>query len=213
MTDHNSPSTPKYCWLDLETTGLDPKIDVILEVAAIITDANLVEIGEPFQSLVWNGIGRQEPGPRHIELLKGNAYVSKMHTNNGLLSELDALSWPAPAPERVRTSPEVVEERLIDFIRLDDVKLVLAGSTIGFDRSFLKVHMPEFEKQLHYRQRDVSSDKMMFEDAIGLKFKKAEAHRALADVRESLGHVRELQNMLRRFSKAARNEWEWTVGL
>jgi oligoribonuclease len=181
----------KYLFLDFETTGLVAVDDLILEVAAVITNQYLEQIGPSFQSLVWNVYGPTN-GPHHDLILEKNDFVREMHTKNGLLQEFSFKGAP-------RLSH--VEQDLIDFTNTHAIprvdKLILAGSTIGFDRGFMKVHMPILDKVLHYRQRDVSSDKMLFRDALGMEFPKAEAHRALPDVMESLGQARQMFEKLR----------------
>lgn len=209
---------PKYVWGDLETTGLEPGTNLILEVAMIVTDKDLNQIGEPFQSLVWNGKGGWGSEEAKHEIIfqandrndpekKPGSFVRAMHTKNGLLAELDA--WQG----RLQGRPEDVEKRMIEWLTpfmpvpVEGQKvepLILAGATIGaFDRQFLIAHMPKFISLLSHRNRDVSSDKMVFIDALGMEFPKAEAHRAMDDVKESLGQAREIYAKLKQLQQFA----------
>ena len=79
----------------------------------------------------------------------------------------------------------------------DDVIFVVAGSTVSFDKDWLKAHMPEVARRLHYRQLDVSSYKVGFPEIFGTKT--SDAHRAMADIRVSI----EQQAKMRRLVEAA----------
>lgn len=147
-------------FLDLETTGLNPERDEILEVAAICVDDQLQEVAR-YTSLI-------RP---HRPLFKLDEFVRDMHAKNGLLSELRALpntnilgSFPDPY------SQGHVDFMLAGFIRDHGVKFgkdekgavtisrpQLAGNTISFDRAFMKHWLPEAHAELHYRNLDVSS--------------------------------------------------------
>lgn len=185
----------KYVWLDCETTGLDPFPELILEVAAIVTNTELVEEGEWFHSLVWNGIAEGSCNPSHTCRLAGNDYVREMHTKNGLLAELAALPF---THEMRAPTPEAVDAALCSWLPENaEVEYVIAGSTIWFDKGFAQLHLPRFHARLNHRGRDVSDTKMALADALGWEFEKAEAHRAKADVIESLGVARVIQQRLR----------------
>jgi len=164
----------KLLWLDLETTGLDPRECKILEVAVMRAD-----ISEPFAA---------EPLCHAVIPHDGtnlSPFILDMHTKNGLLAECIAF---AQNPMRI----EEAEAVLLDLVPEAESRLempVLAGSSIHFDHEFLKVHMPSFEKRLSHRHYDVSAVKL-FCESIGMpKLPKAEAHRAQADVLESINHA------------------------
>jgi oligoribonuclease len=150
--------------LDLETTGLDPQREEILEVAAIAVDDKLEEVAR-FETLVY---------PKR-KLWEIDEYVRDMHTKNGLLEELRRYNIIADV-DRIYGAAGA-SAKLAAFIRQHGVKLgkdykerdgkvvevitinrpQLCGNTISFDRAFLKQHMPEAHAELHYRNLDVSS--------------------------------------------------------
>lgn len=168
---------PFYCWIDIETTGLNPERDCILEVAAVVTDRNLMKrIDET--SFVVSPATSPDLDP----------YVREMHTKNGLLAESLASGL----------SYKTVEAEVSAFVAAHTPtgkKLHLAGSSVHFDRSFLKVWMPKVVEQLHYRQLDVSSLKLVFDPLVPCP-KGAPAHRALADIEESIREARWYMNRL-----------------
>jgi oligoribonuclease len=163
----------KLLWLDLETTGLDPRDCKVLEIAVMRAD-----ISEPFSALPLYSAVIQSP-----PYLALSSFIRDMHTKNGLLME-------CAAPGAVRI--EEAEAALLDLVPEAASRSempVLAGSSIHFDHEFLKVHMPTFEKRLSHRHYDVSAVKL-FCESIGMpKLPKAEAHRAQADVLESIAHA------------------------
>lgn len=165
-------------WIDGETTGLDPREDLLLEIAVVVTDAGLNELGS-FEAVLHQD--------RNLAVRMMDPEVLRMHTRSGLIADL--------AVTTSETSIEAVERRLIDFVHLHDAAGVpAAGSSIAFDRSFLEVVMPELNGLLHYRSVDVSTVK-----EIGRRFApevvasapvKGRLHRALPDVRESIAELR-----------------------
>lgn len=164
----------RLLWLDLEMTGLDADRDLILEVAAIVTDGHLQEVAR-FES----GVGHGEEEVRR--LLDANPFYIKMKENKVALLDL------------VRQSPPetVVEGMLVKFIAAHcpvERPVVLAGNSIHMDRQFIRRHWPRVEQLLHYRMLDVTSWKLMFE-AHGVIHKKKEAHRALDDIEESIAEL------------------------
>ena len=161
-------------WLDLEMTGLDVEKDVIVEIAALVTDADLAPRDEGIDLIVH--------APESA-LTGMSDFVREMHTKSGLLpaitaSTLDLASAGTQVIEYVRTHvPEAGTAPL-------------CGNSIGVDRRFLDRYLPELDSYLHYRSIDVSSFKELARRWYPAAYKKrpakAETHRALADVRESI---------------------------
>lgn len=168
---------PKLYWLDLETTGLDPNKDVILEVAVAVAD-----LLDPFnattihQSVLWF-----HPGL----VIAQDKFIIDMHTKNGLFKEC--------ANEDKGLDAWEVEEQLLKLIPEaadKDEMPILAGSSVHFDNGFLKAWMPKLAKRFSHRHYDVSALKLTCQSQGMPQLPKAEAHRALADIHESIAHAK-----------------------
>lgn len=182
QTSELATNTGHLLWMDLEMTGLEAGKDVILEVAAIVTDWEFNEV-----AVYESGVGRD---PARVKaLLDANAwYTYEMPQNKKAMIELAARS----------ESSEAVEERLIDLVKRHCSPLspvVLAGNSIHIDRQFIHAEWPRFEQLLHYRMLDVTAWKLVFEARYGIKWQKPDAHRALEDIR---GSIEELKTYLER---------------
>jgi oligoribonuclease len=154
-------------------TGLDDAKDVILEVAAVVTDKDF-NVLEEFHRVVF-----QPP-----EALSGmDDWCRKTHGASGLIEKV---STGAP--------PAEVEKELIaladrHYPKKDD-RIVLCGNSVGNDRRFIDRYWPAFAKRLHYRLIDVSSFKEIFREKYGVKFDKKNAHRAVDDIHESIAEIK-----------------------
>jgi oligoribonuclease len=178
MTQQHVPAD-RMLWLDLETTGLDPERDRILEVAMVVTESDLTIV--PASEMSW--VVHQPDDVLDSSTMP--QIVRDMHTASGLLQE----------SRRAFHAEDWVGLQLL--IRastfLQHKKAPLCGNSIGaLDRPFLVRHMPAVLDWLHYRMVDVSSVKELVsrwcpERAYG---KKKLAHRALADIHESLDEAR-----------------------
>lgn len=173
MTANALPSHEQnLVWIDLEMTGLYPDNDRIIEIAVVVTDAQL---------------GNRVEGP-----------VFAIHQNDAALDAMDAWNkgthGKSGLTERVRASTFTeaqAEAAVIDFLRQYVPKGVspMCGNSICQDRRFLANHMPTLEAFFHYRNLDVSTLKELarrWKPQILAGFKKAQAHTALADIRESI---------------------------
>lgn len=132
----------KLVWMDLEMTGLDPQRHVIVEIACVVTDANLKPLDEGV-SYVVNATPAQ--------LAEMDEVVIDMHTKSELLPEI---------PNGIST--EDAEQLVLTYIKqhvTEPRKAPLAGSSIYVDRMFLNKYMPTLDNYLHYRLVDVSSVK------------------------------------------------------
>lgn len=167
-------------WLDLEMTGLNVDVDVILEIATIITDNELQIVAEGPSLII------HQPQAA-LDLM--DEWVRNQHTKTGLI-------------DAVIKSPitlAVAQEETLDFIKefCPPRDGVLCGNSVWQDRAFLRKYMPRITDYLHYRLIDVSSVKELaqrwYPKSPYLKFEKPDNHRALEDVRNSikeLGHYR-----------------------
>ena len=163
-----------FIWMDLETTGLDPERDRILEIAVVVTTEDLQPRFE-YNKVVyftedWVLQARERADP----------VVRDMHTQNGLWAELPRSTTPLVD----------VAHDLVELVRPYCWKgpPMLAGFSVHFDRSFLRYNLPDVERLLHYRNFDVSVLKTASE-AWGGKLpprKTVDVHRALPDVLESI---------------------------
>ena len=164
----------RIVWIDLEMTGLDPKRHVIVEVAALVTDAELNILDEGLDIVV---------GASEAELAEMDDFVTKMHTDNGLLDEIKTST----------VSVQEAEDAVLELLEkhCDPAHPApLAGNSIATDRAFIREHMPRLDAALHYRMIDVSTVKELtrrwFPRAYFNQPDKGMAHRALADIVESI---------------------------
>lgn len=168
----------KLVWIDCEMTGLQLRSDKLIEIAALITDSELNIIGDGVDVVIHADDDALAAMP---------AVVKKMHAASGLTEE-------------VRTSTVTIEQaqkQVLDYLRkhIDTAGAVpLAGNSIATDRGFIARDMPELDAYLHYRMVDVSSIKELCRRWYPRIYfgqpEKGLAHRALADIRES---IRELK--------------------
>jgi oligoribonuclease len=165
-------------WLDMEMTGLDPAKERIIEIATILTDGNLVEIGV---------------GPDLV-----------IHQDDAVLAAMD--DWnrthhgASGLTERVKTSTVTdadAEAQTLAFIKEHvgaKERPVLAGNSIHQDRRFIRKYMPKLDARLHYRMVDVSTIKELarrwFPAIVVKQPPKKDTHRALDDIRESIEELR-----------------------
>lgn len=164
-------------WIDCEMTGLDLVNDVLVEVAALVTDGDLNVLGEGVDVVIK---------PSAAALDQMGDFVRDMHAKSGLLPLLSE-----------GVDLETAERQVLDYIREhvpNPRTAPLAGNTIGTDRTFLARDMPTLEQYVHYRNVDVSSVKELarrwFPRAYYNSPTKSGNHRALADIRESIEELR-----------------------
>jgi oligoribonuclease len=167
----------RLVWIDCEMTGLDLRRDALIEIAALVTDGDLNVLGEGVDLVIHTDDGR----------LAGMIdVVREMHERSGLT-------------EAVRASTVTVDEaerEVLDYVRryVPEPRTVpLAGNSVATDRAFLARDMPELDRHLHYRMVDVSSIKELarrwYPRIFYAKPEKGLAHRALADIRESIAEL------------------------
>lgn len=164
-------SKDNLIWLDMEMTGLDPEVCVPLQIAIVITNAELEELASA-ESTIWQPdsvLERMEP------------IVTEMHTSNGLLT----------AVRESRTSLADAEREMMLVLAQHSSpgEGVLAGNSIHQDRRFIQRYFPVLHGYLHYRMVDVSTLKELGKRWYGSSAsysKGATDHTALADVRESI---------------------------
>lgn len=165
-------------WIDCEMTGLDLRSDRLIEIAALVTDAELNVLGEGIDVVIHTD----------DEALEGMVeVVARMHSRSGLTEEVRASTVDVAA----------AQEMVLDYIRsqVPSPKTApLCGNSIATDRGFLARDMPELDEFLHYRMIDVSSIKELCRRWYPRIYygqpEKGLAHRALADIEESIRELR-----------------------
>lgn len=172
-------SEKNLIWVDMEMTGLDPLRHKVIEIATIVTDSQLQVLAEgPVIAIHQN----------EEALLAMDEWCTRTHTASGLV-------------DRVRQSQldecQATRETL-DFVRqwLPEGISPMCGNTIGQDRRFMSIHMPELEAFFHYRNIDVSTIKELarrWRPELLDGVKKTGTHLALDDIRESIEELRHYQ--------------------
>ena len=165
-------------WIDCEMTGLDLSVDRLIEIAVLVTDADLNILGDGLDVVI------KAPDEALDNMIP---VVTDMHTRSGLINEVRAST----------VDLATAEEMVLDYIR-GHVKAAktapLAGNSIATDRGFIARDMGKLDDFLHYRMIDVSSIKELCRRWYPRIYfgqpEKGLAHRALADIHES---IRELK--------------------
>jgi oligoribonuclease len=163
----------RLVWIDCEMTGLDIQRDALIEIACLVTDAELNMLDDGVDVII-------KPPAEALDQMAD--VVRDMHTTSGLLEALRAGVTVAEAQEIVLgyVKSQVTESR----------KVPLCGNSIATDRWFIARDMPELDTYLHYRMIDVSSIKELarrwYPRAYFASPTKHGGHRALADIKESV---------------------------
>lgn len=185
MVMNNKNMIPtKLFWVDLEMTGLDASKDVILEVAAEITDFNFRTIAS-YEARIKQS---REVVASRMQL--NNWWQQYPHNRDEFLKKIDD-----------GKTLKVVQQELISLIdeQFGAEPAVLAGNSIHSDRAFIRSYWPELDLKLHYRMLDVSSFKILMQGKYGRVFEKDSNHRAFDDIQASIA---ELQDYINWFKQA-----------
>lgn len=166
----------RLIWIDLEMTGLDTQNDSIIEIATIVTDANLVVVAEGPVCAIW------QP---EATLAAMDSWNTRQHTQSGLVA-------------RVRDSNTNVldaQRQTLDFLEplVRQGVSPMCGNSICQDRRFMSREMPELEAYFHYRNLDVSTLKILanlWAPDVAAGVKKSSEHLALADIHDSIKELR-----------------------
>jgi oligoribonuclease len=164
-------------WIDCEMTGLDLQVDALIEVAMLITDADLNIVGDGIDLVI-------KPPQEALDTMPD--VVRKMHTTSGLLDELSAGMTLVEAEAALLAAVR-------DYIP-EPRKAPLCGNSIATDRGFIARDLVELDNHLHYRMIDVSSVKELarrwYPKVYFASPEKRGGHRALADIKESITELR-----------------------
>lgn len=163
-------------WIDLEMTGLDPDNEYIIEIATIVTDADLNILAEGPSMVIHQ--------PDSV-LDAMDEWCTNQHGKSGLTQRVKDST----------ISEREAEQRTIEFLleHVDRGASPICGNSIGQDRRFLYRHMPELESFFHYRNLDVSTIKELarrWRPEVLDGVKKKGTHLALDDIRDSINELR-----------------------
>jgi oligoribonuclease len=168
----------KLVWIDCEMTGLRLDSDKLIEIAALVTDSDLTILGEGVDVVIHADDADLDAMPD---------VVKKMHSHSGLTTEV----------RQSTVTLAEAEKMVLDYIRehvTSSGSAPLAGNSIATDRGFIARDMPTLDAYLHYRMIDVSSIKELsrrwYPKIYFGQPEKGLAHRALADIRESIRELR-----------------------
>ncbi len=171
-----STDESRLIWLDMEMTGLDPDRDRVIEIAVVVTDANLEIIAEAPVYVIHQS----------DEVLGGmDSWNTSTHARSGLTDKVRAST----------TSEADVEAALIAFLKrhVPRGKSPMCGNSICQDRRFMARAMHKLEAFFHYRNLDVSTLKELckrWKPEVAASFKKHQKHEALADIHESIAELK-----------------------
>jgi len=179
---------PLFLWTDIETSGLDEKTGLLLEVAGVLTDFYLNEIGSV------QGVIHYDPNT--LAKAIDRDFVWDMHTANGLLNDIS---------QSKKTTSDV-EDSMLDLLSKikDGREIIIAGSNVMFDVLWLDTRMPRLMKKLKqrsgggllaYYKLDVSTYYAGFPDEFP-KIKLGMAHRAMHDIKASIELHRKMRNIV-----------------
>ena len=176
MTENTlKKSDQNLIWLDCEMTGLDPERDRLLEIAVIVTSADLsVRVEGPVLVIHQSD----------AQLALMDAWNQGTHGRSGLIDKVKASTLNEAS----------AEAQVLEFLKHHAPKgtVPMCGNSIGQDRRFLVKYMPQLEAFFHYRNIDVSTLKELakrWRPELVKAFKKQQKHTALADVHESIDEL------------------------
>ncbi|XP_041979845.1 oligoribonuclease, mitochondrial isoform X2 [Aricia agestis] len=167
----------RIVWVDLEMTGLDINKDHIMEIACLVTDADLNIVAEGPNVVIHQ--------PREVLDQMGD-WCKAHHGESGLTK--DSLNS--------RISVEEAEKQILKFVstHVPENRCPLAGNSVYMDRLFLYKYMPKFNSYLHYRIIDVSTVKELARRWCPKEYsnipQKKFAHRGLSDIKESIEELK-----------------------
>lgn len=170
-----SGSETNLIWIDLEMTGLDPEVDRIIEIATLVTDANLNILAE-------GPVIAVHQSDEQLALM--DEWNVRTHTGSGLVDRVKAST----------IDDATAAQKTIGFLQqwVPAGVSPICGNSVGQDRRFLFKYMPELEQYFHYRYLDVSTLKELarrWKPEILSGFKKQGTHQALDDIRESVAEL------------------------
>lgn len=182
MTAATDTPDTRLIWIDLEMTGLDTDRDSILEIATLVTDAQLNVLAEGPELAIAHPLAALEAM---------DEWNRNQHARSGL--------WRRVLDQGVAMAE--AEARTLDFLRqwVPEGASPMCGNSICQDRRFLHRQMPQLQRYFHYRNLDVSTIKELarrWAPEVAAAFAKESAHTALSDVRDSIAELRHYRRHL-----------------
>ncbi|WP_199039208.1 oligoribonuclease [Glycomyces salinus] len=164
----------RLVWVDCEMTGLDPETEALIEIAVLVTEPDLAPLDDGIDIVIGCDPARLDHmGP----------VVTEMHAKSGLTDEVRAS----------KITLDQAEDRVLEYVKqhVPEARTApLCGNSIATDRTFITKYMPRLDDHLHYRMIDVSSIKELarrwYPRVYYNQPPKGLAHRALADINESI---------------------------
>jgi len=163
-------------WIDLEMTGLIPERDIIIEIATVVTDANLNVLAEGPSIAIHQD-------DKHLDNM--DEWNTRQHTKSGLIKRV----------KESKISLNEAEKQTLDFLiqYVDSCASPMCGNSICQDRRFLYIYMPKLENFFHYRHIDVSTIKELAvrwkSGIVSASFKQSK-HLALSDIYDSINELK-----------------------
>lgn len=195
-----APNPDVIAWIDVETTGLDPAREHLLEISLILTDNELNPVADPVSVLIDPSVEDVHPDYKVGSDIARTVddFIRDMHTSNGLFADLDA---------GLGVAPDEADGLIADAINAaagEGGKPLLAGNSITLDRNFLEAQAPRTYAALHYRSIDVTSiendlDRDGFAEPIAAwhAARPKKSHRGADDIRDSIDQLRALRRIRR----------------
>lgn len=195
-----APHPDVIAWIDVETTGLDPDREHLLEISLILTDNELNPVADPVSVLIDPSVEDVHPDYKVGSDIARTVddFIRDMHTSNGLFADLDA---------GLGVAPDEADGLIADAINAaagEGGKPLLAGNSITLDRNFLEAQAPRTYAALHYRSIDVTSiendlDRDGFAEPIAAwhAARPKKSHRGADDIRDSIDQLRALRRIRR----------------
>lgn len=167
-------------WTDVETTGLDAQECKLLEVAVLITDAQLNVLDESgFQAVVKYSAAEADD-----MYATARPIVKQMHAASGLWKELYGFN---------ARPLKAIDLDLREYLRFfgKQGEMPVGGNSVRLDMNFMDVHLPKVASFLNHQMRDVTTVAKLAQEWYGIpSFSKSGGHRAMADIRESIDELR-----------------------
>lgn len=178
---------PNLLWIDLETTGLSPTEYIPLEIAVVVTDADLNELEAVNWVMHWD-----------IKLSEVSEFALRTHMQNGLLLDVATIGDDIDVVKQ-ELSRLMLRSDLWPELLDKDTLPPLCGSSINFEREWLQEWFSEFYRDIHYRSIDVSSLKELmkrWEPESAISRRETSKHRALDDIRDSIAELKHYREVL-----------------